>query len=281
MHFLTLSALAASSFSCYALAAGVAAVHNRCKFPMWLQSVGDSSSLMITLPDQTVTYNETYRQRGAGGVSIKIYGSEQPSSANQTQFEYTHTPPNVWYDLSQIDGNTLTGVDYRLTPTDSSCPIVECAANDQKCKQVYNIPTDDHATHMCQDQTDLVFTLCPDGSGAAAPAASPSPPASAPVNAYVPPANNGPLGESAPGKPGVAAKKVANAPAAAAPAPASTPAPNAPSTDAMKYVNPVFPKVKRDEEVVAHIHQHAHQHAHQRLRRSRVFREGEAEAPQA
>ena len=159
-------------------AQGTAAVVNMCEFPAYIWSVGDEASPMVALPNQTVGYQESYRQKAdKSGISIKIApsflpidntdGGNMDTSANITQFEYTISPGTVWYDISYVNGNAFQGVPVLLQPSDLSCPNVTCAATDSVCQAVYNNPNDNAATHACGADADLFFLLCPpnnDGS---------------------------------------------------------------------------------------------------------------------
>ena len=265
-------ALAASAFSSLGNAA-VAAVHNNCGAPMYLWSVGDVMSERVEIPNKMTIYNETYRARSnLGGISIKISGSDTLSS-NQTQFEYTIASSNVWYDISNVDGNALSNVDYVLEPSDPDCPVVHCAAQDMKCKEVYNKPDDDHATHACDINSDLTFTLCPEKPGIENPSSGgDSATTSAPkANAAVDTSQQADVVVNADGT--VTAND--------APAPSSSSPPEAggrvtgttPSDQGeITYVTFHNPPTKRSEQQ-PHQHQHrAHEHTHQRIRRSRIFR---------
>ena len=265
MQYLTLAAIVASIIS-GAAATGNAIVHNKCTKPMYLWSVGDSSSSQVALPDHTVAYHESYRSRKAGGgISIKVCNTPELTD-NQTQFEYTLDTTKIWYDLSNINGNALNGVDYELKASDPDCPVVHCPATDAKCKAVYNVWNDDASTHACSADSDLIFTLCPENTSANTTTDDSSSGKSEPASVTY--SGSGPLGESAPPEAKVAAvaSKVANS-----------------GLSDVKWLSPSFPS-KRDAEVeaapagaAAHAHAQAHaQHKrHENLRRSRIFRAGE------
>lgn len=265
MQYLALSAFVASAVFGVAHA-GVAAVHNKCGSSMYLWSVGDASSKQIHLPDRSVVYNETYRARADGaGISIKICGQPELND-NHTQFEYTIDPPStpspkVWYDISNINGNALSSVDYELKPSDKDCPTVYCPAGEAKCKAVYNVWNDDASTHACSADADLIFTLCPDKKdgtdaltdGIDAEKGVPGAPAVSDGPASVTSSGAGkPLGESSP------AAKIA-----------SKVGMKVGTSPAIKYLHlDTDTNTKREEHVAAH----AHSHRHERMRRSRVFR---------
>ena len=278
MQLLTLSALVASTVFGVAHA-GVAADNNKSGSPMYLWSVGDLSSQKIELPDRSVVYNETYRARnGGGGISIKICG-EPELTDNHTQFEYTIDPPStqnpkVWYDLSNINGNALSNVDYELKPTDKDCPTVYCPAGASKCKAVYNVWNDDQSTHACSANADLIFTLCPvkeDGTDATTDGIDPEKGVEG-APAVPDGSSNGPASvtSTGDGKPlGYSSSPVAKIAGGAG----KKLAQGDDSTSPISYLHPTFAKRDLDS---AHLAAHTHQHRHERLRRSRVFRANEA-----
>ena len=168
-------------------ALGTAAVVNMCNFPAYVWSVADVASMMVVLPNQTIGYQEPYRNKVDGsGVSIKITPNYTPGGGiggpNVTQFEYTleAATGQVWYDLSEVNGNAFQGIPVLLQPSDTTCQNVTCASSDSKCLEAYNNPYDNFATHVCGAEADLFFMLCPpnnDGSSNPEPAASSSQPA--------------------------------------------------------------------------------------------------------
>lgn len=207
MRSFTIAATVLASAST-ALAVGTASVNNNCNFDVYLWSVGDSMSDVHILKANGGQYSETYQDRQGGGVSIKmmkennIWGGGQPS-----QFEYTYVPTGNWagmfFDISNIDGDPFWSENVELVPhvTSSgdqggSCNTVTCPP-DQQCKDAYNQPDDNFATHECPLATNLVYNICgsnstgsssgSSASSSAAPAKSSSAPASsAPAQSATP-----------------------------------------------------------------------------------------------
>ena len=266
-YLVPIAALAATVLP--AVHAAVAGVSNHCGVPFYVWSVSDVQSDMVTIPDYTVVYNETYRSRGDndGGISIKIAKSNDNGNLPSTgvsQFEYTITSDNVWYDLSNINGNPLQGISILLAPSESSCPTVQCASNDETCKAAYNQPNDDTATHACAPNADLMLTLCSDKQSGAATSVSN---AVSKVSSEESKANALQVSES-----GVVSE-AATAPTTSSPSPAPASGSDSSDTDSITqdleeattfvtFHNPT----KRD---VPH---HAYEHIHNRIRRSRIFR---------
>jgi hypothetical protein len=85
------------------LALGHAAIENKCSYPVYAWSVvPHSSSDRITInPGQTYKEGLKVPCRGCG-VSLKI-SKEANSQAAITQFEYSITDGQIWYDISLID----------------------------------------------------------------------------------------------------------------------------------------------------------------------------------
>ena len=165
---ITAALIAASSA---VVSAGSAIVNNHCAQPVYLWSVSDYADGEMHTIAPGGSYSEPYRTaKNGGGVSIKmakvdnLWGVDgvQPDI---NQFEYT-LAGNIWYDISNINGNPFYTGGLTLTPSDPSCPSKVCPAQQKDCQDAYNIPTDDHATAACSAESNLVFSLCADGQGA-------------------------------------------------------------------------------------------------------------------
>lgn len=147
-----------------ALSVGTAHVVNNCGFDVWYASVAQNSfPAMQKLPANG--FSEVYSLPNVG-VSIKLAPS---ASAAPTQFEFTWADGKINYDISNIDGNPFMKWGMSLAPSmagDSaypSCKVVSCPAGQSPCTEAYNLP-DDVRTMVCDQNSDLTFTLCPSGS---------------------------------------------------------------------------------------------------------------------
>lgn len=159
-----------------ALAKSTAAVVNRCSFDVYLWSVGGdgSSSSMFTLPGgkPEIGYKEHFRSLSSGGVSLKVApyhfnGAVPITPANVTQFEYMYDAKNnafpfVWYDISFVNGNAFKAVSTTLYPSITTC---RGAISNATFEDGYHFWNDD-APNMrdCDPTTDLLYTLCADGT---------------------------------------------------------------------------------------------------------------------
>ena len=83
--------------------AGKAIIQNSCSFPVYLSSVSNTAGPTQELAANGGTYTENWRANpNGGGISIKIAADKAFSEI--TQFEYTLEDPELWYDLSNING---------------------------------------------------------------------------------------------------------------------------------------------------------------------------------
>ena len=141
-----------------------------------LWSVGKDVGEMVTLNPGS-TYVEDWRiNPSGGGISIKI--SPEPNQDKILQFEYTLASPTIFWDLSCIDmgeRSFFSEVGCAVTSSGDQCVNAICEAGDFACSAAYLIPTDDHATHGCPQDTQLTLNIgSPSGSGSGS-GSAPSP----------------------------------------------------------------------------------------------------------
>ncbi|MCJ1318431.1 hypothetical protein MMC15_003759 [Xylographa vitiligo] len=163
MQFTMISLSAAVLAFASVAQASSAIVNNQCGFPVYLWSVGDSSSEMSTIESNGTPYTEEYQTRTAGGIALKIstvYGNESII----TQFEYTLDGAQVWYDVSNVNGFPFSEDGLVLVPSESSCREVACPAGEGACHAAYTQSNDNWATAECDSTADLTMTLCPNSS---------------------------------------------------------------------------------------------------------------------
>ncbi|OCK77124.1 hypothetical protein K432DRAFT_272542, partial [Lepidopterella palustris CBS 459.81] len=142
---------------------GTAFIENWCNFEVYVWSVANAMNNTTNhLAPIIGDFNETYRTNpNGGGVSLKI--ATTPIDSNITQFEYTyHTEnPNVYYDISNVNGYPFEEWGLTLSPSSSNCSSVLCNPGIAICPDVYNQPNDDFATKNCDVSANLTLTLCP------------------------------------------------------------------------------------------------------------------------
>ncbi len=147
------------------LALGSATVINNCGYPIYYASVSQSGA--ANMQELQGSYSESFSQENVG-VSIKLSPNDTLSGP-VSQFEFTWTGSNVAYDLSNIDGYPFSAGGMEIVPSmqgDSAFPTcvnVDCPAGESTCTAAYNAP-DDTRTMVCDQNSDLVLTMCPGGS---------------------------------------------------------------------------------------------------------------------
>lgn len=200
MRFATIAALAAPALATQAMSAselknnlGVARVHNRCPYPVYLWSVKkdegcDASDMTMLKPGES--YSEQYRDdRDEIGVSIKISKSNRCKgliAANEnidiTQLEYhiNHADKDFHFnflDVSFVDclGEDCPGRDKFYLKSGNNgdvrlatagldkavCPILSCSSKEECATMAYILP-DDVQTKTCEPAADMDFYMCVD-----------------------------------------------------------------------------------------------------------------------
>ncbi|KAK8149681.1 hypothetical protein G3M48_006109 [Beauveria asiatica] len=136
-----------------ASATGLAKVTNQCGFEVTLWSVGKDISV-----GHTLAKGESYAEPFAvdpktGGRTLKITRDRDGlfTGKPQTNFAYSLTPPNVWYDLSDVFGDPFEGHKLRLASDDDTCPAVQWDKG---------VPLGGNHTHVCRADASVVLTLC-------------------------------------------------------------------------------------------------------------------------
>ena len=163
LSLLTVTAVAVYIFIPVIEATGSATIISKCPYPVYFAS----ASGWNTPPTQRLegSYTETYSRPGVG-ISIKLSLNET-GAGPITQFEYTWDANRIYYDLSNIDGYPLAVDGIRLEPSVNedprypTCTEVNCQAGHSYCASAYNQPNDTR-TLVCDDQTDLTVTVCPE-----------------------------------------------------------------------------------------------------------------------
>lgn len=148
------------------LAVGTATLVNSCGFNIYYAAIDGTSEGMTMLPPGG-SYSEGYANPGVG-TSIKVAPTDSLNDGI-TQFEFTWEDGKINYDISNINGNPFASAGMVLTPSMSgdpknpTCVPVDCPAGEATCTAAYNQP-DDTDTMVCNDQSNLVFTVCSGGS---------------------------------------------------------------------------------------------------------------------
>jgi hypothetical protein len=165
MYRLSIFGVAALSIS-PANCQGTAFIQNWCDFEVYVWSVAN-------VPNYTINYlapiigdfSETYRTNpNGGGISLKI--ATIPNNSYITQFEYTYSTdnPNVYYDISNVNGYPFEIWGLALSPSTPSAPFcssISCDLGVALCPDAFNEFSDNYAVRACDVSTDLTLTLCP------------------------------------------------------------------------------------------------------------------------
>jgi hypothetical protein len=149
-------------------ALGSATVVNNCGFPVYFASVGGSSNPGMQALEGS--YSQGYSEEGVG-ISIKL-SPEQSTTGAISQFEFTWADGKIAYDLSNIDGYpsqfSAGGMEIvpsmQNDPNNPTCVPVNCPAGESTCTAAYNAPNDVR-TMVCDQNSNLVLTMCPGGAG--------------------------------------------------------------------------------------------------------------------
>lgn len=129
--------------------AGNAILSNRCSYDVWIWSVDQASgsSAAIRVPART-QYTEPIRSACNGcGTSLKVSKTNQLVGGAQTQFEYTITNNQLWYDISFVDCANGKGADscpghaqgLSMAGADSVCGKANCEAGSYCPSQSYYV----------------------------------------------------------------------------------------------------------------------------------------------
>ena len=143
-------------------AIGSTTIVSKCPYPIYFTS----ASGWDTPPMQQLenSHTEPYSKPGVG-ISIKLSLNET-GAGPVTQFEFTWDANKIHYDLSNIDGypfaegGILLQPSVHADPRYPTCREVECPPDQSYCSGAYNL-SNDTRTLVCDDQTDLTLTVCP------------------------------------------------------------------------------------------------------------------------
>lgn len=162
--------------------AGNAILSNRCSYDVWVWSVDQSgSSAAIHVPARS-QYSEPLRSTCNGcGTSLKISKTDKLVGGAQTQFEYTITNNQLWYDISFVDcakdksADSCPGHDKGLSMigSDSVCGEAVCSGGSYCPKMSYYVDFPvaklglEDPVFTCPGKgtnMDLAMTVCSDES---------------------------------------------------------------------------------------------------------------------
>ena len=151
MKFFTLATTL--GLAAQAAAVGRAVVHNNCPDTVYLWSVGGAVGPRQTLLPNDVYSESFYHDAASGGVSLKITRGPDGlwDGSAQTNFAYSLTGDQVWYDLSNVFGAPFEGSTLSVKSDDPNCGGIcfpeglTLSGNDVK---------------VCSAEANEVLTLC-------------------------------------------------------------------------------------------------------------------------
>lgn len=135
-------------------AVGNAIVVNNCPFDVFLNSVGSSIGPEKHLAAHGGRYSEQFhRDPVSGGIALKITRESGGlvSGAAQTIYAYNLNDGRIWYDLSNVFGNSFEPNALNLWASDARCPTVFWQNG---------VPPGGSQTRNCQPNSDVTLTLC-------------------------------------------------------------------------------------------------------------------------
>lgn len=154
------------------LAVGTASVFNNCDYDVYYAAIDGTYEAMQLLG--AGGYSAQYAQQNVG-VSIKL-ATTSSLEGPISQFEYTWSGDSIFWDLSNINGDPNSPEGYPfgkggivINPSmqndsaNPTCVPVSCVAGETYCSAAYNAP-DDPRTMVCNQDSNLVLTLCPGAS---------------------------------------------------------------------------------------------------------------------
>ena len=124
---------------------GTAFIENWCNFEVYVWSVANVTNNSINNLAPTIgDYSETYRTNpNGGGISLKIATTWNDSYITQFEYTYNTTNPNVYYDISNVNGYPFEAWGLALSQSTLNCSSIFCDAGVDLCPDVYNKPDDD------------------------------------------------------------------------------------------------------------------------------------------
>lgn len=146
--------LATAALAGTAVAVGDARVKNNCDFEVTLWSVGSEISPAFTLPAGGNAFAEPFtRDEKTGGRSLKVTRERDGlfTGKAQTNFAYTLDGAAVWYDLSDVFGDTFSGERITVTSADPNCASIVWDNG---------IPPSGSQVKTCGSNNDVTLTLC-------------------------------------------------------------------------------------------------------------------------
>ncbi|KAI1932593.1 hypothetical protein LOZ65_000582 [Ophidiomyces ophidiicola] len=149
--YLSLAALAATSVA--AGGVGSVIVENHCPFTVYLWSVGGSIGPKNTLGSGAVYKEQFRRDPQSGGIAVKITTVNDGlfNGSPQTNFAYSLTDTQVFYDMSDVMGDPFKGYTLLAHPSKDGCGDIYWENG---------VPPAGSQVKSCVKSSDVTLTLC-------------------------------------------------------------------------------------------------------------------------
>lgn len=137
-------------------AVGNSRIVNKCDYDVtaWVVGSGEPDGPYTVKSKGKAFSKKFFRDPKSGGIAIKITKEEDGlyTGDPQTIFSYTLDPDKVFYDLSQVFGDTFDGEKLLLKGKSADCPAIEMGGEDRLLAVAM--------TRDCAPNNDVTLTLC-------------------------------------------------------------------------------------------------------------------------
>ncbi|GAB7347033.1 hypothetical protein MBLNU459_g3176t1 [Dothideomycetes sp. NU459] len=125
--------------------AGNAIVQNNCQEQVFLTiTLSDQSSTQQALAGSGGMYSEPISGQGKS-FGITKSSDYYSDSTPKLIWGFSDSAPTLYYSVSSVNGDPMSGESWDLSPSDSSCPSVSDYSGN---------------TETCADSNDFTLTLC-------------------------------------------------------------------------------------------------------------------------
>lgn len=128
-------------------------ISNKCVEKVYYDTVTTASSA----PSDLIGAGESVVFSLPTTVSSSVHLSTTSNYNTFLAFERSASGSDVFYDLSEVNGNPFAGSAVVAAPSIDTCSTVTCSPAVNEC---YTSPTDDGALFACPGSPSFTITLC-------------------------------------------------------------------------------------------------------------------------
>lgn len=155
-------------------------LYNNCDQTIYRWTWGPNGTLRAGMIQPQTWYSEPYYEYpwNGTGISIKLgnwYPPDGQPDGALTQLEYSFMNTSINYDVSNVNCGPMSQTNTSdcpflyggmyLTTNYTVCPNVTCLSGDQRCYEVFNLPSDNWANKNCYyNNQNLVLYMCQSGA---------------------------------------------------------------------------------------------------------------------